>query len=89
MRPNPSFAKMYREFGDRWDIEPIPPGTKWVAVDRESCGDLTRLVFAHEVGALRYRMTEAEKEEPEEPESGTSPARPPSAPTAEAASVAR
>lgn len=35
-------------------------------MDRESCGDVIRLVFAHEVDTLRYRMTQAEKEEPEE-----------------------
>jgi hypothetical protein len=62
---------MYREFGGRWDIEPVPPSARWVAVDRESCGDLIRLVFAHDVGALRYRMTEAGKEESEEREADT------------------
>lgn len=70
MRPEPGLAQTFREYGDRWDIEQIPPGTRWIAVDRESCGDLIRLVFAHEVGTLRYRMTQAEKAEPEEREPG-------------------
>jgi hypothetical protein len=61
-----SLAKMYREFGDRWEIEQIPPGTRWLAVHRESGGDYIRLLLAHDVGALRYCMTEADRETPEE-----------------------
>lgn len=68
---NPSLAKMYREFGGRWDIEQIPPGVRWIAIDRESCGDLISFVMANEVGSLRYYMTQAEEEEPEEREPGT------------------
>lgn len=67
--PNPpSLAKVYREFGDRWEIEPMPPGTRWVAVLRESGGDYVRMVVAHDVHALRFRMDHAEREEPEERE---------------------
>jgi hypothetical protein len=66
MRPEPSLAQTFREYGDRWDIEMIPPGTRWIAIDRESCADLITFVIAHEVGTLRNRMTQAEKEEPEE-----------------------
>lgn len=60
-----SLAKLYREFGDRWDIEPIPPGSKWTAVQRESA-DYIRTVTAHDVTALRFRMNEVEREEPAE-----------------------
>ena len=59
---------MYREFGDRWEIEQIPPGTRWIAVYRENSDDYIRLVLAHDVGGLRYRMTEVESETPEERE---------------------
>jgi hypothetical protein len=38
----PSLAKLYREFGERWEIEPVPPGAKWIAVLRESGGDYAR-----------------------------------------------
>ncbi len=63
-----SLAKLYREFGDRSEIEPIPPGTKWMAVQRESGGDHIKTVVANEVGTLRFRMTEVEREVPEERE---------------------
>lgn len=69
MAGNDSLAKLYREFGDRWDIEQIPPGTKWIAVHREPGGDHIRLVAANEVGTLRFRMTQAEREQPEEHDS--------------------
>ena len=65
---NQSVAGLYREFGDGWEIEPIPPGTKWIAVQRETTGDYIRIVLAHEMGTLRFRMNEAEQEEPEERE---------------------
>jgi len=51
-----SLAKLYREFG----------GTKWMAVQRESGGDHIKTVVANEVGTLRFRMTEVEREVPEE-----------------------
>lgn len=68
MHGDTSLARLYREFGDRWEIEPIPPGTKWIAVVRESSGDCIRIVAAHEIGTLRFRMSEAEREEPAERE---------------------
>lgn len=64
-----SLAKLYREFGDRWEIEQIPAGTKWIAVQRENEDDTT-IVVANGVETLRYRMTEAEREDPEEREPG-------------------
>ncbi|HET7016051.1 MAG TPA: hypothetical protein VFI65_19165 [Streptosporangiaceae bacterium] len=63
-----SLTKMYREFGDRWEIEQIPPGVRWIAVYRENNDEYIRLVLAHDVGGLRYCMTEAENETPEERE---------------------
>jgi hypothetical protein len=67
MRDEVSLAKLYRDFGDRWDIEQIPAGTKWVAVQRET-GDYIRLAVANGIGTLRFRMTDAERETPEERE---------------------
>ncbi len=72
MHGEASLARLYREYGERWDIEQIPPGTKWVAVLRESGGDYVRVVAAHDVHALRFRMQEAEQDEPEEGEPGAS-----------------
>lgn len=67
----PSLAKLFREFGDRWDIEQIPRGTQWIAVFRESGGDYVRMVAAHDVHTLRFRMNAVENEAPEEREDGT------------------
>jgi hypothetical protein len=64
MHRDASLAKLYRDFGEWWDVEQIPPGTKWVAVLRESGGDYVRIVAAHDLHALRFRMTNAEREEP-------------------------
>ena len=61
-----SLAKTYREFGDRWEIEQVPPGTRWIAVHRESGGDYIRLVLARDIGGLRFNMTAVDKETPEE-----------------------
>lgn len=63
-----SLARLFREFGDRWDIEKVQRGTEWVAVGRESGGDYVRIVSAHDIGALRYRMNQAEQEQPGEHE---------------------
>lgn len=62
----PSLAKLYRDFGDRWEIEPIPRCTQWIAVQRESGGDYVRIVAAHDAHALRFRMDLAEQAKPEE-----------------------
>jgi hypothetical protein len=66
----PSLAKLYRDFGNDWEIEPVPPGAKWIAVLRESGGDYVRIVTAHDVDALRLRIGYAQREEPEEREPG-------------------
>lgn len=63
-----SLARLYREFGDRWEIEPVPPGARWIAVQRESGGDLVVMIAAHDVHALRFQMNAAERETPEERE---------------------
>jgi hypothetical protein len=63
---DPSLARLFRDYGDRWEIEKVLRGIEWVAVLRESGGDYIRIVAAHDIGALRYKMNEAEREEPEE-----------------------
>lgn len=68
MAGDPSLARLFRDYGDRWDIEHILRGTEWVAVHRESGGDYIRIVAAHDLGALRYKMGQAERDEPEERE---------------------
>jgi len=66
MPPNFSLARLLREFGERWEIERVERSTEWVDVLSETGGDYIRIVGAHDLGALRYRMSEVEREEPEE-----------------------
>lgn len=60
----PSLAALYRDFASRWEIESVPPGTKWVAVLRETDKDTVTFVVANDVSTLRYRMNQSEREEP-------------------------
>jgi hypothetical protein len=62
----PSIAGLYRDFGRDWEIEPIPAGTKWIAVQRGN-GDTITIVVANEVSTLRFRMNRAGREGPAEP----------------------
>ena len=39
--------------------------TEWLAVWRETGGDYIRLVGAHDLAGLRFKMDQAEREEPE------------------------
>jgi hypothetical protein len=68
MNGDASLAKVFRDFGDRWEIEKVQRGTEWVAVQRETGGDYVRVVAAHDLHALRYRMHEVERDLPEERE---------------------
>jgi hypothetical protein len=70
MNGDASLAKLYRDFGQRWQIAQIPPGAKWIALLREPGGDYAVLVAAHEVGTLRFRMNAAERAEPAESDPG-------------------
>jgi hypothetical protein len=60
-----SLAKLFREHGDRWEIERVERGTEWVAVLRDS-RPVILIIGARDLAALRYRMEEAEREEAEE-----------------------
>jgi hypothetical protein len=71
MNGDASLAKVFRDFGDRWEIEKVQRGTEWIAVQRETSGDYVRVVSAHDLHALRYRMNEVERELPEEREPDT------------------
>jgi len=60
-----SLAKLFREYGDRWEIERVERGTEWVAVLRGSEPVLC-FIGARDLAALRYRMDAAEREDAEE-----------------------
>ena len=61
-----SLAKLLHHYADRWEIERVERGTEWVAVHRETSGDYIRIVGAHDLGALQYKMDQVERDDPEE-----------------------
>jgi hypothetical protein len=63
-----SLARLLHKYGERWEIERVERSTEWVAVLRETDGGYIRIVGAHDLGALRYKMDEVERDEPEERE---------------------
>ncbi len=56
-----SLAQIIRDYGGRWVVEHTEVSTRWVAVRRD--GEGMRIIGAHDLGALRYRMEAAEREE--------------------------
>jgi hypothetical protein len=70
MQGDASLARLFRDFGQRWEIEPIPAGTKWIAVLREPGSAGVVMAAAHDVGTLRFRMSQAERGEPPESDPG-------------------
>ncbi len=61
-----SLAQLFREYGDRLEIERVERGTEWVACRRN--GRFIDIIGARDLGALRYRMDAAEREREEEEE---------------------
>jgi hypothetical protein len=61
MAGDASLAKLIRDHGDRWVIEHTGPGTAWVAVRRDA--DDIRIIGAHDIGALRYQIEQAKRED--------------------------
>ena len=59
-----SLAKLFHEYGERWEIERVERGTEWVACRRD--GEFIDIIGARDLGALRYKMDQAERPEPEE-----------------------
>jgi len=62
-----SLARLFREYGQRWEIERIEGGAEWVAVLRDS-KPIILIIGARDLAGLRYRMDEAERGEAEERE---------------------
>jgi len=58
-----SLAKLFRDHAGRWEIERVERGTEWVAVQRDSGGDYIRIVGGRDLGALRYQIEAAERED--------------------------
>ncbi len=64
----PSLSQLYRDFADRWEIEPVPHGSKWIGVLREMDEGHVTIVVGHDVGGLRYNMAGVERANTEESE---------------------
>jgi hypothetical protein len=63
-----SLARLIHDKGARWEIERVDRSTQWVAVLRESGSDggYVRIVGGHDLGALRFKMDEVERDEAQE-----------------------
>ena len=61
MRGEASLARLIKDHGGRWVIEHTGSSTAWVAARRD--GDDIRIIGAHDVGGLRYRIEQAERED--------------------------
>jgi len=66
---NPSLARLFRDFAERWEIERVERGSEWVAVQRGS-EPIILIIGARDLAALRYRMEAAEREDAAEAEPG-------------------
>jgi len=58
---NLSLARLFRDFGERWEIERVERGSEWVAVLRGS-EPIILIIGARDLAALRYRIEAAERE---------------------------
>jgi hypothetical protein len=68
----PSLARLLNDYAERWEIERVERSTEWVAVLRDTSGDYIRIIGAHDLGALRYKIDEAEHDEPGDHETASS-----------------
>jgi hypothetical protein len=57
-----SLAKLLSDKGERWEIERVERSTEWVAVLRDTSGGYIRIVGGHDIGALRFKMDEVERD---------------------------
>ena len=48
-------AELIRDFGGKWEIERLDPGSAWVAVSRD--GNLTRLITAGDLRSLCGKLS--------------------------------
>ena len=53
---------LFRDYGHRWEIERLDPGSAWVAVTRN--GAFVQVIAAHDLDELRAELQKAEAEGP-------------------------
>ena len=61
MTGDASLARLFRDHGQRWEIEKITRGSEWVAVRRDD-GGAFHILSAHDLGALRHHIEASERE---------------------------
>ena len=55
-------AGLLCQYGDRWEIEQLDPGSAWVAVTR--IGSFVQVIAAHDLDELRAELKRADAEGP-------------------------
>lgn len=60
MAINHSLSDLFRDYGERWEIEKLLQGCQWVACTRN--GPPVQIIAARDVNALRYHIEAAERE---------------------------
>jgi hypothetical protein len=53
-------AGLFRDYGHRWEIEHLDPGSAWVAVTRN--GSFVQVIAAHDLDQLRAELKKADAE---------------------------
>ncbi len=56
-------AGLLAEYGDRWEIEELDPGSAWVAVTRR--GSFMHVLAAHDIDDLRAKLQTAAADDAE------------------------
>jgi len=60
-----SLAALFRDHGQRWEIERLEPGSQWVACTRD--GQAVQIIAARDIAGLRYHIEAAERAETQPP----------------------
>jgi hypothetical protein len=55
-------AGLFRDYGHRWEIEQLDPGSAWIAVTRIS--SFVQVITAHDLDELRAELKKADAEHP-------------------------
>jgi hypothetical protein len=64
MAGDASLARLIKDYGDRWVIEHTGASTSWIAVRIDD--DDIRIIGAHDIGGLRFKIGQAEQEDTDE-----------------------
>lgn len=65
-------AALFRDHGQRWEIEPLEPGCQWVACARD--GPAVQIIAARDIAGLRFHIEAAERDQAQPGVSASGPA---------------